>query len=801
MKYYYSIFFLFVILNYSQAQPALTLKAPVGHHGSIEALAWSNNERLLASGGNDFKVIVWDIKSGEVLFSFDCKETIQQIEFSPDASKLYVLAGSDPIGMLKEGSHKIFKFDLRSGRQIDSFDVSKFPKMNLSPDGKIILVRDLFSSEFKGIDAISGNNIGGFSAGASLKKTLFTADSKHIVRIQQNPLPNSAISKYQVDFFSVNSLEKGKKLVKPEKTFQLTNNEIKDYQFSKDGKFFVFVDDKELKILDATSGLTISTVNMRGILVNLVSFNSNSTKVFCYSPDEKKIISFSTSDLNAGYSVVELKDKEYTRSTYKLFSPNSKYLAVASNKLVKVIHTVSGNIINELRGYAQEMNATFFTKDNNSVITATNPDLTVSDLKQRVESVNSAFSLGSVKVTLKPKENAGTNTSNLVNNFRLFNFKTGEVLTEVLDTSEFANKNVLSTEKYSLFNGQKEFASAKLGKRMGLLNSMGGSDNSKNIFKRGSEVTYLISNISKDTFSIYHIDSIDWVIVNKNGYFSSSKNGASKLHYLKGAKVYSFDQFDIQFNRPDKILKEIGLSSDKVIRSKENQVKQRWVLNGVDTSFFDKEINLNVPQVAVINEASIENPTKSDQLNLTVKATDESVLISSLHVWINGVPLYGEKGLIVLSENKNSVNRNVSLQLTPGNNIIEVEAWNIKSVKSLKERIDIEYLPGKSSKPNLYLVSLGVSNYLDPKWNDLKFAAKDAEDLTIMFKRVAIDPKGPFQNVVIKKLLNEQVTTEAVLSLKSELQKSKPEDCVIIFYSGHGLRDEEKKHFILELLT
>lgn len=98
-------------------------------------------------------------------------------------------------------------------------------------------------------------------------------------------------------------------------------------------------------------------------------------------------------------------------------------------------------------------------------------------------------------------------------------------------------------------------------------------------------------------------------------------------------------------------------------------------------------------------------------------------------------------------------------------------------------------LPNKlGPKPSLWVLAMGVSQYKDPQLN-LKWADADAIELANAFKQ----QKGKlFSEVLIKTLVNEQATRANIMMAISEhLGKAGPEDVVMIFVAGHGVKSQQ----------
>lgn len=90
--------------------------------------------------------------------------------------------------------------------------------------------------------------------------------------------------------------------------------------------------------------------------------------------------------------------------------------------------------------------------------------------------------------------------------------------------------------------------------------------------------------------------------------------------------------------------------------------------------------------------------------------------------------------------------------------------------------------------PSLWLLSIGVSTYKDPGLS-LKYAHQDAIALADIFKR----QEGKlYSEVFVKTLINEQCTRANILeSLAGHLGKAAPDDVVLIFVAGHGIRHKQ----------
>jgi uncharacterized caspase-like protein len=89
-------------------------------------------------------------------------------------------------------------------------------------------------------------------------------------------------------------------------------------------------------------------------------------------------------------------------------------------------------------------------------------------------------------------------------------------------------------------------------------------------------------------------------------------------------------------------------------------------------------------------------------------------------------------------------------------------------------------------KPNLYVLSVGISKYQDPDLR-LGLAAKDAQDFGSAWKTYA----GPmYRGVEIKVLTDAEATKGNILDGLEWLQRqTTSKDVAILFFAGHGIND------------
>ena len=295
------------------------------------------------------------------------------------------------------------------------------------------------------------------------------------------------------------------------------------------------------------------------------------------------------------------------------------------------------------------------------------------------------------------------------------------------------------------------------------------------------------------TVFIYPIVSIfmtkegEWIIWNEKGYFSASKKGAQYVGYYqsqgkdKTAKFYPFEQFDLKYNRPDIILEDLGLGSEKIRNFYYKAYLKRLEKMGLTERQLNGEVHL--PELKIKNQKVAED---KKSVEISFEAFDSKYKLDRINVFINDVPVYGRNGIKVnlLSKTEQSI----KLDLADGKNKIQLSVLNDNGTESLKENL-LVFANKSIEKPNLYILTIGTSIYKDKRFN-LKYASKDAQDMLEKFQKDPI-----YGNVYTEILIDENSTKANIEKLKAFLLKSTRNDVVLVFIAGHGMLDENFDYY------
>lgn len=290
-------------------------------------------------------------------------------------------------------------------------------------------------------------------------------------------------------------------------------------------------------------------------------------------------------------------------------------------------------------------------------------------------------------------------------------------------------------------------------------------------------------------YTFFPVDSTSGITRIPSGYYSCSPDAAKLLHYVRGLQVISFSQLDIRYNRPDKVLEHIGYPDTSLTEAYRKAWFKRLKKAGIDTSYFKNQFS--VPEADFVNREETDDEQSTEKITLQVRAADSSVFLDRFNIWINEVPLFGMKGVSILSRQSREFDTTITLSLSKGENSIEVSVTNINGVENFRSPLLVKYLPSSALRipEKVHFIGIGINRFLQQNYN-LSWSVKDIKDLAASLKR----KYGA--NCSIDTLFNEKATTENIKALKKKLNNTAINDKVVIAYSGHGLLSKDLDYYL-----
>jgi len=285
-----------------------------------------------------------------------------------------------------------------------------------------------------------------------------------------------------------------------------------------------------------------------------------------------------------------------------------------------------------------------------------------------------------------------------------------------------------------------------------------------------------------------HFSDGEWIYITPEGFYNCSPKGAKYLRVTLGKKVYRIDQFYGALYRPDLVLAKIDGDSEGLVRQAASRLNLKKMLAGGAP-----------PQVAFVAPEFSETLTKRD-IELTIELSDQGGGIGKTEWKINGMTVgidkEAERGILVKKggTQAKAIRLKKLVTLSPGENYIQVIAYNAKNeIASYPAELRLTLKDEISTKPALYLVSIGVNRYRDKAlW--LKYSVADAKAIASALENQS---RPIFTKIVVTAIFDGQATYEEIDSIfKKVSKKAKTHDVFVLYLAGHGVTKDGRYHFL-----
>jgi WD40 repeat protein len=312
-----------------------------GHTDSIVSAAFSNDGKLLITGGADYTARVWEVSSGkQLLLLSGNSDWVKSVAFSPDGTK--VLTGSDSVRL----------WDITTVNQQLTFSApAGITASALSADGKTILVGD--------VDGNTG--LWNLKTGKLLRN--FPKDNHDVKAIALSPdgnlaaIPLTNDGSVNIDLYDLSTGELLKTFtVDAQQPFLVT------VTFSSDSKMLFATDFEDItRIWDVESGQELRRFNGHDLL------NHNPA---IFSPGGNLVAidgGMSWWDISSGE---QLEFPSEMNGNVMNFSADGSLVAMANNgKTVKVWDVSTQQAVNSFSGHTDRVISLTFSPDNKLLLT------------------------------------------------------------------------------------------------------------------------------------------------------------------------------------------------------------------------------------------------------------------------------------------------------------------------------------------------------------------------------------------------------------------------------------------------
>jgi len=283
----------------------------------------------------------------------------------------------------------------------------------------------------------------------------------------------------------------------------------------------------------------------------------------------------------------------------------------------------------------------------------------------------------------------------------------------------------------------------------------------------------------------------NWLSRTEQGFFVGTKLAAENLYLTRGSS--GSVPLDSAFNalyRPELVAEAIrGDASGKVKAAATQLDLEKVVASGM------------APKVAITSPAT-GSVSPTDEAAVDVSIVDRGGGIGKVEWRVNGVTMglesrgidrVADQAAGPASGRMEAVRRTLSLE--PGNNRIEVLAFNAKGlIASQPAEVTVTW-DGTSAAapPRLYVLAVGVNDYYDSRLR-LAYAVPDAIALAEGFRKAGT---GLYASVEVKTVLDSEVTLTNLDRVFADFSaKVQPRDVFVFFLAGHGKTKQGRYYFL-----
>lgn len=277
--------------------------------------------------------------------------------------------------------------------------------------------------------------------------------------------------------------------------------------------------------------------------------------------------------------------------------------------------------------------------------------------------------------------------------------------------------------------------------------------------------------------------SNELAIIAVDGRFDATENAMKKLYFINGLDVIPLESLFEKFYTP-------------------NLLADLLEIDATDKQSYKPLIALStllpVPLVSIIkpSQNSMDNgirfngksfETDQNEIELTVRAVDSGGGVDEIVLYQNGKIVSGSiRGIKAVSKQVEHSDKTFTVSLVDGKNTFKATAFSKERTESIPVELIVNYVGATLSKPDLYILLVGINEYKNSKYN-LNYAYADAKSVKEVLET---GENRLFRTVQVDFLTNSQATKPSILAAFDQIErKAKPEDVFIFYYAGHGVID------------
>ncbi len=260
-----------------------------------------------------------------------------------------------------------------------------------------------------------------------------------------------------------------------------------------------------------------------------------------------------------------------------------------------------------------------------------------------------------------------------------------------------------------------------------------------------------------------------WLVFTPSGYYAADGRAADRARVLVQGRRYPLSSYAAIYESEEKLAASLA---GETVRP---------------PSFVPRapELRIAAPLDTVIRERTF-------RLEVLV---DDTYGIDGVTVEQDGVELDAKWGAEHLELATGGRTGRLSCELAvPEGTLATTIHVRAKNVRKILSTIDTVHLRYEAPRRELFVLAMGVADYEDDGL-DLSYPTKDADDLIARFQA---EEGGFYSKVNVQRLADGEVTPGKLRRAREEfLLRAEPEDTILVFAAGHGVRSASGEYYFL----
>jgi hypothetical protein len=283
----------------------------------------------------------------------------------------------------------------------------------------------------------------------------------------------------------------------------------------------------------------------------------------------------------------------------------------------------------------------------------------------------------------------------------------------------------------------------------------------------------------------------EWLAITPDGYYNASPLGDRYLNVRVGNTVSGVDAYRSIFYNPEVVEARVNGQPDPASKA---------VVTLQQAASF-------LPPTITVQARDTTTTTNASSISVTV--ADQNQPIKNIKVFVNGRllgqdelsrvsstrGLSAEKTSLTVTGNLKEVAFTLPVTLDPGENLIEVTAFNGYSDNRRSATVTWQtnqtLLP-----PNLWILAIGINKYDDTRIRSLNYCVSDAQGIIASFKAQEGKRYAKVNTLLIADNAPITPTVKNIRDNLKWLDQAGPRDVILLFLAGHGITEGRNFYFV-----